>query len=97
MMEMYFSNFTSYNDIVEGSKSFIIRVFLKRPGSSGATHIDSSAVPNTPDARKAVMTAIAASTANEFAEPFYLWSHGYMKVIPANVIETIQIEFAPLQ
>lgn len=96
-MEMYFSDFASYNDVMEGAKSFIVRVFVKRAGNTGVSHIDSSAIPNTPDARKAVMTAIAASTANEFAEPFYLWSHGYMKVIPANVIEMIQIEFAPLR
>lgn len=93
-MDMYFKEFASYDDMMENSKTFIVRVKVK--SVEKAEYVISSAIPNTPETMKAVLAAIATSTAPEYAEPFCVWAHRQMTVIPAASIESILIEFAPL-
>lgn len=93
-MYMYFKEFATYNGCLENSKSFVVSVSLRvRVGSDrNSRELYSSAIPNTPETREAVMTAIAM-TAPEYKEPFCLWNGRSVIIIPADSIESIRIEF----
>lgn len=97
-MVPYFEEFASFNQHLDDSPSFTVHVYIRGRTNerTNETLRASSAIPTSTETIKAVMAAIAASTAGEYREPFMLWTGRSVVVIPAEEIEQIRLEFSQI-
>lgn len=88
----YFNDFVSFDEWKAKSRSFMIHVLL-----NDKTSVSSSVIPNTPETLEVVLRAVATSTNGDYREPFVIWNHRVMTIIPPETIVQIRVEFAPLE
>lgn len=86
----YMQDFLSFQDSA-ASKTFILVVTL----TSGKL-IHSSSIPNTPDMHDRIRSAVFGPITG-MTEPLVIWNSvtRRLQIIPAQSIESIQVEFAP--